>query len=41
MKVVNFHSREFPVASDEVGRLVDTLSSENDFLWPHQLWPRM
>ena len=41
MKVVNIHSREYPVASAEVGRLVDTLSSENDLLWPHQLWPRM
>jgi hypothetical protein len=41
MKVINIHSREYPVASTEVGRLVDTLSSEKDLLWPHQLWPRM
>ncbi len=41
MKVINIHSREYLVASIEVGRLVDTLSSENDLLWPHQLWPRM
>jgi len=41
MKVVNIHSRAYPVASAEVGRLVDTLSSANDLLWPHQLWPRM
>ena len=41
MKVINIHSREYPVASAEVVSLVDTLSSENDFLWPHQLWPRM
>ena len=41
MKVINIHSREYPVTSAEVGRLVDTLSSENDLLWPHQLWPRM
>lgn len=34
MEVVNIHSREYPVASGEVGRLVDTLSSENDLLWP-------
>ena len=41
MKVINIHSREYPVPSAEVGRLVDTLSSENDLLWPHALWPRM
>ena len=41
MKVINIHSRDYPVASAEVGRLIDTLSSENDLLWPHQLWPRM
>ena len=41
MKVINIHSRVYPVASAEVGRLVDALSSENDLLWPHQLWPRM
>ena len=41
MKVVNIHSREYPVTSSEVGRLIDTLSSENDLLWPHRLWPRM
>jgi hypothetical protein len=29
MKVINIHSREYPVTSAEVGRLVDTLSSEN------------
>ncbi|MCP4369826.1 MAG: SRPBCC family protein [Deltaproteobacteria bacterium] len=41
MKVINIHSREYPVTSAEVGRLIDTLSSENDLLWPYQLWPRM
>jgi hypothetical protein len=34
MKVINIHSREYPVSSAEVGRLVDTLSSENDLLRP-------
>ena len=41
MKVVNIHSREYRVASSEVCCLIDTLSSENDLLWPHRLWPRM
>ena len=41
MKVINIHSRVYPVSSAKVGHLVDTLSSENDLLWPHRLWPRM
>lgn len=41
MKVVNIHRREYPVASTEVGRLVDTLSSNQDLLWPYKIWPRM
>ncbi len=41
MKVINIHRRLYPVASTEVGGLVDTLSSKKDLLWPHRLWPRM
>jgi hypothetical protein len=41
MKVINIHSREHPVSSKEVGLLMDSLSSKNDLLWPHHLWPRM
>ena len=41
MKVLNIHSREYPVAPEELGRLVDTLASANDLLWPHRLWPCM
>jgi hypothetical protein len=41
MKVINIHSREYPVSSKEVGILLDSLSSKNDLLWPHHLWPRM
>jgi len=41
MKVINIHSREYPLGSDELGQLVDTLASKNDLLWPHRLWPRM
>ena len=41
MKVINIHSREYPVSSKEVGLLLDSLSSKNDLLWPHHLWPRM
>ncbi|QYZ64810.1 MAG: SRPBCC family protein [Gammaproteobacteria bacterium (ex Lamellibrachia satsuma)] len=41
MRVTNIHSRTYPVSSDKIGALVDTLSSTNDLLWPHKLWPRM
>ena len=41
MEVINIHSRIYPVPSAEVGRLVDSLSSKNDLLWPHEMWPRM
>jgi len=41
MEVINIHSRTYPVSPDKVGELVDTLSSENDLLWPYKLWPRM
>lgn len=41
MRVTNIHSRTYQVSSNKVGALVDTLSSHNDLLWPHKLWPRM
>ena len=41
MEVVNIHSRIYPVPSAEVGRLLDSLSSKTDLLWPHRMWPRM
>ena len=41
MKVINIHSREYEASAREVGLLLDTLSSRNDLLWPHHLWPRM
>lgn len=41
MRILNIHSRTFPVAASEVGKLVDSLSSPNDRLWPHDRWPAM
>ena len=41
MKVINIHSRILLASSKEVGALIDTLSSKNDLLWPHKLWPKM
>ncbi|MBN2397465.1 MAG: SRPBCC family protein [Deltaproteobacteria bacterium] len=41
MKVLNIHEREFEVDYEQVGKLIDSLSSEDDLLWPNQCWPRM
>ena len=41
MKVLNIHERELPVPADQVGVLIDSLSSRDDALWPKQSWPRM
>jgi len=41
MEIINIHSRTYQVPSKDVGHLVDTLSSKNDLLWPHRIWPKM
>jgi hypothetical protein len=41
MKVLNIHEREFETDYEQVARLMDSLSSEDDRLWPNQCWPRM
>jgi hypothetical protein len=41
MRIVNLHRREYSIPMNELGRLLDSLSSKNDQLWPHHLWPRM
>lgn len=41
MKVLNMHERELPVPAQQVGRLIDSLSSMQDSLWPRHSWPRM
>ncbi|WP_017606826.1 hypothetical protein [Nocardiopsis alkaliphila] len=41
MDVYNLHQREFPVPVARVGALLDTLSGEEDRLWPHQAWPAL
>jgi hypothetical protein len=40
MKVVNVHERELRATAEQVGRLIDSLASSYDRLWPVQ-WPRM
>jgi len=39
MRVGNEHERRLNVLPSEVGRLLDTLGSPNDRLWPHRTWP--
>jgi len=41
MHVLNIHEREFDSPSEQVGALIDTLSSRNDRLWPKDIWPPM
>lgn len=39
--VRNEHARVLSAPVDRVGSLLDTLASENDRLWPSELWPPM
>ena len=41
MKVKNKHKRTIPLSKDLVGKLLDSLASEQDKLWPSENWPRM
>lgn len=41
MKVQNIHQRALPASPQQVGALIDALSSPDDLLWPCQSWPRM
>ncbi len=41
MKIYNVHERSFKVTPKEVGAILDSLSGENDMLWPKDRWPPM
>ena len=41
MQVRNIHERELAVDATRIGRLIDTLASPRDELWPSECWPRM
>ena len=41
MKILNIHERELEANHEQVGALIDSLSSEDDRLWPNHSWPRM
>lgn len=41
MRVRNVHRRDFAVAPESLGLLLDTLASDDDRLWPSDNWPKM
>lgn len=41
MRATSVHRRRLAAPVDDVGALIDTLSSADDRLWPHQNWPAM
>jgi hypothetical protein len=41
MEILNIHERVFEADPVKVGALIDSLSSGEDRLWPHHVWPRM
>ena len=41
MLVLNVHEREIPMSAAGVGILLNSLSSDNDALWPRTMWPPM
>ncbi|MBY0531927.1 MAG: hypothetical protein K2P86_08140 [Xanthobacteraceae bacterium] len=41
MKIFNRHEIEIAASQTELGKLIDTLASANDLMWPHFRWPRM
>lgn len=41
MKVLNIHERTLHVPPALAGTLIDSLSSNDDRLWPHDSWPPM
>lgn len=38
---VNVHERVIPASVDAVGRMIDTLGSSGDRIWPHERWPAL
>ena len=41
MNVINIHERELETDYEQAAKLIDSLSSEDDLLWPKQCWHRM
>ena len=41
MKVLNIHKRTVNQSRSEISRLLETLSTEDDKIWPTENWPKM
>ncbi|MDK9708258.1 MAG: hypothetical protein OEL83_14535 [Desulforhopalus sp.] len=41
MKITNIHQRKYQQPPSVLSEILATLSSKNDRLWPHELWPPM
>jgi hypothetical protein len=39
--ILNIHERTLAVEAETAGRLLDSLSSRDDLLWPRETWPPM
>jgi len=41
LAVLNIHERTIPGSADAVGRMIDTLGSAGDGIWPQERWPAL
>ncbi len=41
MKIFNVHERALSVSAEKAGSAIDSLTREDDFLWPGHRWPPM
>ena len=41
MKILNIHERRLNARPEQVGAVINTLSSRDDRLWPRDKWPPM
>lgn len=41
MHIESHHERVVPLSPEKAGRLLDSLASADDGLWPHHRWPAM
>jgi len=41
MKITNIHKRIINQPKESISKILDTLSSNNDLLWPKEKWPPM
>lgn len=39
MQVLNVHERSWASTVDELGRILDSLGTDHDVLWPRRAWP--